>query len=87
MKVRNYKNQKNQSIIENGDEISLQSYESLVVTYNKQSNTITVGEDYNYSKTTSKYVKLFFNEFTPFYIESVKDIDRLCKEYDNFIKI
>ena len=45
----------------------LQSYNSVVVVieYPKNGYKITLGKDWNYSTTTSKYVYMFLEEFLP----------------------
>ena len=39
----------------------LQSYQSLVV--KKDESGVTLGKDWDYSRTTVKYLKIFLNEF------------------------
>lgn len=41
---------------------TFQSYDSMIATINYQNNTITLGEDWNYSTTTSRYRNQFFDE-------------------------
>ena len=57
----------NQFVIWGNGATYLQSYSSLVVkiTGNSYANeTITLGRDWDYSTTTSKYVYLFLEEYT-----------------------
>lgn len=42
--------------------ITFQSYSSMIVTINYQDNTIALGEDWDYSRTTGKYRNQFFDE-------------------------
>ena len=41
---------------------TFQSYDSMIATINYRDNTITIGEDWNYSRTTDKYRNKFFEE-------------------------
>lgn len=41
---------------------TFQSYDSMIVTIDYQNNTISLGEDWDYSTTTSKYRNQFFDE-------------------------
>ena len=52
----------NQTLIDTGDATWLQSYESIVARYDKEKKIIHLGYDWDYSKTTMKYVKKFINE-------------------------
>ena len=49
----------------------LQSYNSLVVKI--ENYTITLGRDWDYSTTTSKYVYMFLEEYTDLPISSEKN--------------
>ena len=49
----------NQTVIDTGDAVWLQSYESIVARYDKERNIVHLGCDWDYSKTTMKYVKKF----------------------------
>lgn len=50
----------NQFIITNGDITVFQSYASTIATINHGEDTITLGENWDYSVTTAKYRNLFF---------------------------
>lgn len=41
---------------------TFQSYDSMIATIDYQNNTITLGEDWDYSRTTGRYRNQFFNE-------------------------
>lgn len=56
---------KNQFIIEFGNLICFQSYNSLIAIYNKEDNSLTLGKHFDYSVTTSKYLKQFICEYLP----------------------
>lgn len=65
MKVTNITNSKgrkvaNQFMIENGNVYTFQSYNSVVAVVNFDNSTITLGGDWNYSTTTSRYRNAFF---------------------------
>lgn len=63
MKVEQFYN-KNQFIIEDEEsgKIYFQSYESIVAIWDKTSQTLTLGRDWDYSKTTSKHLYLFIDD-------------------------
>lgn len=65
MKVTNITNSRgrkvpNQFIIENGNVYTFQSYNSVIAVVNFDNSTITIGGDWNYSTTTSRYRNRFF---------------------------
>lgn len=65
MKVTNITNSRgrkvaNQFIIENGNVYTFQSYDSVVAVVDFDNSTITLGSDWNYSTTTSRYRNKFF---------------------------
>ena len=71
MKVSNMRSDKgnviaNQFIIEDGSKICFQSYDSMIVTIEYSTETIIVGENWDYSKTTGKYRDLFMKDYTRF---------------------
>lgn len=51
----------NQFIITNGNKTLFQSYSSPIVEIDRDSMTITVYRDYNYSRTTAKYRGAFMD--------------------------
>ena len=55
----------NQFVINDGDKLVFQSYDSMIVEYNKSNNSITFGKDWNYSMTTSKYRNQFLDMYFP----------------------
>lgn len=61
MKVENFYN-KNQFIIRGDGNIVFQSYESTIAVITEDGDLI-LGIDWNFSKTTSKYLYLFLNDF------------------------
>lgn len=65
MKVTNITNSRgrrvpNEFIIENGNIYTFQSYNSVIAVVNFDNSTITLGGDWNYSTTTSRYRNAFF---------------------------
>lgn len=61
MKVENFYN-KNQYLIRNGKEIIFQSYNSEIAKIDEKGN-LTLGIDWDYSKTTSKHLYLFLEDY------------------------
>lgn len=66
MKIQNLEGYKgnqvvNQFVINDGDDVYFQSYESLIA--KKVDDEITVGKDWNYSRTTMKYLKKWFEDY------------------------
>lgn len=70
----------NQFIIygDNG-EVTFQSYESMIATVDENNKTLLVGDDYNYSATTSKHRKIFFNDYVPYKLSGLADTKKLEK--------
>lgn len=65
MKVTNITNSRgrkvpNQFIIENENVYTFQSYDSIIAIVDFDNSTITLGSDWNYSTTTSRYRNKFF---------------------------
>ena len=61
MKVKNFYN-KNQFLIEEGGKKVFQSYNSTIAIV--ENDKITLGVDWDYSRTTSKHLYLFLEEYT-----------------------
>lgn len=55
--VTNYT--KDHTVIKKDGKVFLQSYQSIVAMYDIKNDMITLGRDWNYSRTTLKYVKKF----------------------------
>ena len=60
MKVEQFYN-KNQFIIRDGGKTVFQSYDSTIAIY--ENGVLTLGHDWDYSKTTSKHLYLFIDEY------------------------
>ena len=79
MKVRNMESPRtgrpvaNQFIIFDDNKLVFQSYDSMIVTWEKSTSTITFGKDWNYSTTTAKYR----NEFLRMYFPSLANTKKL----------
>ena len=82
-KVANLYN-KNQFIIEvstSKDYLIFQSYKSEVAIYCYDTRKLYVNEYYiNYSKTTSKHLYIFINEFTPFSVHNLNELRQAIKD-------
>lgn len=68
MKVRNLINGNgravaNQFVIEDGNTFYFQSYDSLVA--KRDGRVFTLGRDFDYSRTTSKHLHTFMEEYAP----------------------
>ena len=68
MRVQNMRSDKgnvitNQFIIEDGNKIVFQSYDSMIVTIDHIAETITLGKNWDYSKTTGKYRNKFLSQY------------------------
>lgn len=72
----------NQIVIEDNGNTYFQSYSSLVV--KAEGSKITLGPDWNYSKTTMKYVKLFLEDYCGLADMCKKNIEKEIKA-GNFI--
>lgn len=62
MKISNYQEVKNQFLLEGENFTILQSYNSIVAL--KYGGELYLGPNHDYSRTTSKYVKLFTGKTT-----------------------
>ena len=78
----------NQTLIETEEAIYLQSYKSIVAKYDKETKIIYLGYDWDYSRTTMKYVKMFICQCsgagTKF---AIKDLKRALREESNLLGI
>lgn len=73
--IENFQWVKNQFTICWDKVVYLQSYESVVVKIDFNNSIITFWKDFDYSRTTMKYVKQFFEFYTSFKgdIKSIRD--------------
>ena len=83
-KVSNLYN-KNQFIIEitsnKKEYLVFQSYKSEIAIYSYKTQMLYINENYiGYSKTTSKHLYIFINEYTRFSVHSIDELKQLIKE-------
>lgn len=71
----------NQFVIRNEIETIFQSYNSTIAIINRHEKTLTLWTDYDYSKTTSKHLKLFLNDYLHFYYETKKQLEKAIKDW------
>lgn len=62
LKVENFYN-KNQFLIREGEKLILQSYNSIVAIWDNEKQTLVLGKDWGYSRTTTKHIYLFIYDF------------------------
>lgn len=55
---------KNQFVIEDDYKLTFQSYSSTIAIYERKQHLLTLGKNWNYSTTTSKYLYLFICDCT-----------------------
>lgn len=60
----------NQFILEFGNYTAFQSYSTLIAVYDRENDTLYQDENF-YSRTTSKYLNMFINEYQPLTISKV----------------
>lgn len=61
--------------------IIFQSYSSEIAIYNFHKQALYINEKYiNYSKTTSKHLYIFINEYTNYTCHNLKELQELIKE-------
>lgn len=70
----------NQFIIEDGNKVYFQSYNSMIACIDYNEKTITIGEDYNYGVTTGKYRNKFFNDEGLYELANIKALERAIKQ-------
>lgn len=72
---------KNQFLINNDNNIILQSYDSTIAVLSREGcGTLTLGKNWDYSKTTLKHLYLFFNEYVKDFCESW-----YCRDFYKFL--
>lgn len=88
MRVKNFKDVKNQFIIEDGHKVVFQSYDSFIceiqVREIQGNRIIKVGKNWDYSRTTMKYLKWFLEEYlwdSPY--TSKKDFEKFLENNFN----
>ena len=53
----------NQFVLYGDGKIVFQSYSSMIAEIDEQNDTITIGADWNYSRTTGKHRNIFFRDY------------------------
>ena len=89
MKVRNLMNANgnavaNQFIIEDGNNIYFQSYDSLVA--KRDGRVFTLGCDFDYSRTTSKHLHTFMEEYAPGVLYRIKSEIPSYKSFSDMLR-
>jgi hypothetical protein len=78
---------KNQFIITSKNEVTFQSYNSKIATYNEDKKILILyGDLWDYSGTTRKHFKTFLNDFTPLKYENKNQFIEL-KNTSKFVTI
>lgn len=60
----------NQFVIETDNEITFQSYNSTICKFNKNDGSVTLGKNWDYSRTTHKYLCAFLRKHTTIILPS-----------------
>ncbi len=61
LKVTQLEN-KNQFLMEGSEKAIFQSYNSIIAIYDKENDVLTLGKDWDYSKTTTKHLYIFLDQ-------------------------
>tara|TARA_B100001939_G_C16936887_1_gene616411 strand:+ start:1202 stop:1510 length:309 start_codon:yes stop_codon:yes gene_type:complete len=78
----------NQTVIDMGDTVYLQSYVSIVAKYNKETKIVYLGHNWDYSRTTMKYVKKFIGQCSGASSNfAIKDLKRALREESNLLGV
>lgn len=56
------------------------SYGTLIGTYEEETRSLTLTEYYDYSRTTSKYLKIFLNDYCDIYYSTTNELRKYIKE-------
>lgn len=67
--------QKNQVVVFKDETTDFWSYESLIFSYNGTKEEIIFYKDWDYSKTTLKWLKVALKTYTPIFEVSKKEIE------------
>ena len=67
-------NNKNQFIINHNEMIYFQSYDSLIASYNTNTQKLIIGCDWDYSNTTRKHLYIFMSEYCFIYSGFTNDL-------------
>lgn len=94
MKVRNLEGKSgiavvNQFVIENGNRKVFQSYDSTIVEVKWHTDfcEVNIGHDWDYSRTTTKYFKIFLMDKVGFIDKEVEQIKKELRKGHDYIII
>ena len=74
----------NQFVITTDNEITFQSYESIVAIYNRQTKVVKIYNDIaNFSRTTAKYFRQFLAVYIPFLFSEGEELKQIVKAVKN----
>ncbi len=85
MKVRNMESPRsgravaNQYIITDGERVAFQSYASMIAEIDYSGAVITIGSDWDYSATTTKYRNAFFDEMHFYEMDNTEKVRAALK--------
>lgn len=79
MKVEQFESKK-QFVLKDDKRLIFQSYNSIIAIYDKEKDRLTLGRDWDYSTTTSKYLYKFIDTYF-YYMDS--KYKKLSKELCN----
>lgn len=85
IKAENFEGIKNQFLIYTNETVIFQSYESIIAVWNYKTQILILGRRWDYSNTTSKYLKRFINNYTTFNYDNKKQLEKLIKENNAII--
>lgn len=70
---------KNQFVLEDDKQLIYQSYHSIIAVYDKEKDRLTLGRDWDYSTTTSKYLYKFIDTYFYYTTSKYKELSKeLC---------
>lgn len=74
----------NQFVITTDNEITFQSYESIVAIYNRQTKVVKIYNDIaNFSRTTAKFFRQFLAVYIPFLFSEGEELKQIIKAVKN----
>ena len=80
MKVQNF-HHLNQFVLHDWKKTYFQSYDSMICKVDDSLHTIEFWRDWDYSKTTSKHLYMFLDEYTDLWILNKKQIQKMIDEW------
>lgn len=73
----------NQIVFTSDNELKFFSYGSFIASYKwlgSNQKELTLSNLYDYSRTTSKYLKIFLNEYCYFYYDNTNELRKMIKK-------